>query len=49
MKHLTADTAFPHSSQTGLSGPFAFRWAQILSENLSREEDMMIAPKAMIR
>jgi hypothetical protein len=26
----------------------ALRWAQILSENLSREEDIMIAPEAMI-
>jgi hypothetical protein len=49
MKHLTADTAFPTQAKPGLSGPFAFRWAQILSENLSREEGMMIAPKAMIR
>ena len=28
--------------------PFAFRWAQISWEYLSREEDIMIAPKAMI-
>ena len=29
--------------------PFALRWAQILSEYLWREEDIVISPKAMIR